>query len=57
MNFKTISISYKSLMGAKELSIRFNKTDRFINVYDGNRYLLLFDCWSYNDFIMGLHIL
>ena len=33
---------YKSLIGSKTLCIRFNKIDRFIRVYDGTRYLVLF---------------
>ena len=32
-----------TLMGAKPLPIRFNKIDGFIKIYDGIRYLVLFD--------------
>ena len=35
-------ISYKPLIGAKPLYIRFNKEDEFIRVYGGARYLVLF---------------
>ena len=35
-------ISYKFLIGAKPLRIRFHKVDGCIRVYDGNRYLALF---------------
>ena len=34
-------ISYKSLIDSKPSGIRFNKTDEFIGVYDGTRYLVL----------------
>ena len=37
------NISYKSLTDSKPLRIRFDKIDRFIRVYDGNRYLVLFE--------------
>ena len=30
-------ISYKTLIGAKPLSIRFDKKDGFIRVYDGSK--------------------
>ena len=33
---------YKSLISAKPLHISFNKVNRFIGVYDGTRYLVLF---------------
>ena len=36
-------ISYKPLIGAKPLHIRVNKIDGFIKIYDGTRYLVLFD--------------
>ena len=36
-------ISYKTLIGAKPLRIRFDKVDGFIRIYDGTRYLVLFD--------------
>ena len=32
-------ISYKIFVGAKPLSIRFDKVDRVIKIYDGTRYL------------------
>ena len=34
------TISYKNFIAAKR--IRFDKIDRFIRVYDGTRYLVLF---------------
>ena len=37
------NISYKRLTDSKPLRIRFDKIDRFIRVYDGNRYLVLFE--------------
>ena len=36
-------ISYKTLPGTKPLCIRFDKTDLFIKIHDGIRYLVLFD--------------
>ena len=32
-------VSYKSMLFPKLLRIRFNKTDIFIRIYDGTRYL------------------
>ena len=34
-------IFYKRLMDSKPVRIRFNKIDRFIRVYHGNKYLVL----------------
>ena len=36
-------ISYKVLIGVKLLHIRFNQVYGFIRVYDGKKYLVLFD--------------
>ena len=44
------NILHKTLMGAKRLHIRFDKTDGFMRVYDGSRYLVLFEAEKY-DFI------
>ena len=41
-NILFYDISYKTLIGAKPLCIRLDKVDRFIRVYDGTRYLVLF---------------
>ena len=41
-------ISYKTFVGEKPLSIRFNKVNGLIKIYNGIRYLELFD--SYNEF-------
>ena len=35
-------ISYKILIGAKPLHIRFDKIDEFVRIYVGTRYLALF---------------
>ena len=35
-----LDISYKILIGAKPLRIRFDKIDEFIKVYDETRYLV-----------------
>ena len=37
------NISYKTVIVAKPLRIRFNKVHEFIRVCDGTRYLVLFD--------------
>ena len=36
-------ISYKTSTGAKPLRIKFDEIDRIIKIYDGIRYLVLFD--------------
>ena len=43
------NISYKSLIDSKPLSIRFNKIDGFIRVYDGTRYLVLIGSEKYDS--------
>ena len=40
-------ISYRTLIGAKLLHIRFDKIDGFIRVYDERRYLVLFGLEKY----------
>ena len=35
-------ISYKTLIGAKPLCVRFDKVNEFIRVYDGIKYLVIF---------------
>ena len=35
--------SYKNLIGSNPLPIRFDKIDEFIWIYDGSKYLILFD--------------
>ena len=42
-NILVHNISYKTLIDAKPLCIRFDKTDGFIRVYDGTIYLVLFE--------------
>ena len=37
------------LIGSKPLRIRFDKTHRFIRIYDGNRYLTLFGSEKYGS--------
>ena len=41
-------ISYKTLIGPKSLRITFHKIDGFIRIYDGTRYLTLFDSENYD---------
>ena len=42
-NILVYNISYKTLIDAKPLPIRFDRIDIFIRVYDGTRYLVLFE--------------
>ena len=39
-NILVYNISYKTLIGAKLLNIRFDKVDGFIKIFDGTRYLV-----------------
>ena len=41
-------ISYKNLIGAKPLHIRFDEVHGFIRVYDGTRYLVIFGREKYD---------
>ena len=41
-NILVYDISYKTLIGAKPLRIRFNEVNGFIRIYDGTKYFLLF---------------
>ena len=41
-------ISYRTLIGAKPLRIRFDKIDGFTRVYNGTRYLVLFGLEIYD---------
>ena len=41
-NSLVYDISYKTLIDAKPLRLRFDKIDGFIRVYDGTKYLVLF---------------
>ena len=47
-NILVYDISYKTLIGAKPLRIRFDKVDGFIRIYDRTRYLVLFGTEKYN---------
>ena len=47
-NIFIYSISFKTLIGAKPLHIRFNKVDGFMRIYDRTRYLVLFDPGKYD---------
>ena len=47
-NILIYDISYKVLIGAKPLRVRFDKVDKFITVYDGAKYLVLFGSVKYN---------
>ena len=49
--------SYKTLIDAKSLRMRFNKVDGFIRVYDGTRYLVLFGLKNMISFTMELDTL
>ena len=41
-------VSYKTLIGAKPLSIIFNKVDGLIRDHDGTKHLVLFDPKQYD---------
>ena len=47
-NILVYDISYKTLVGAKLLRIRFEKINGFIRVYDQTRYLVLFGPEKYD---------
>ena len=47
-NILIFDISYKTLIGAKLLYIKFDKVDGFIKFYDGIRYLALFGPEKYD---------
>ena len=47
-NISVYNISYNILIDAKPFHKRFNKTDGFIRVYDGTRYLVLFGSEKYS---------
>ena len=53
-NFFAYNMSYKTLIDAKPLHIRFDKTDR---AYEGDRYLVLFKKENMTSFTKELHIL
>ena len=53
-NVLVYNISYKTLIGAKPLRIRFNKVHGFIRIYDGTRYLTLFGHGKYCAIFTGL---
>ena len=52
-NILIYDISCKTFMGAKPLRIRFDEIDRFIKIYDGIRYLVLFGPGGMMQFIIG----
>ena len=56
-NILIYDISYKTLIGAKSLRIRFDKIDRFIRIYDGTRYLTLFGSEKYDVIYNGIRYL
>ena len=39
---------YRTLIGTKQLHIKFDKIDGFIRVYNGTRYLVLFGSEKYD---------
>ena len=47
-NILIYDISYKTLIGPKPLQIRFDKTDVFITIYDGSKYLVLLGFEKYD---------
>ena len=47
-NIQIYNISYKTLIGAKELHNRLNKIDGFIRIHNRNTYLVLFGLEKYD---------
>ena len=47
-NILIYDISYKTLIGSKPLRIRFDEIDGIIRIYNGTRYLTLFDTKKYD---------
>ena len=47
-NTLTCNISYKTMIGANPVRIRFDKVDEFIRAYDGTRYLVSFASEKYD---------
>ena len=43
-NILIYDISYKTFMVAKPLRVRFDKISGFIKIYDGIKYLILYEC-------------
>ena len=56
-NILVYDISYKTLIGAKRLRIRFDKVDIFIRVYDGTKYLVLFRPEKYDAIFIRIRYL
>ena len=56
-NILLYNISYKTLIDAKPLRIRFNKIDGFVRVYDGTSYVVLFESKNMTPFTAGSDIL
>ena len=56
-NILIFNISYKTLIHAKPFRIRFDKVDRFIRVYNGTRYLVLFCPEKYNAILNKIRYL
>ena len=48
-NILVYNISYKNLIDSNSLCIRFDKIDRFIRIYDGTSYLILFGSEKYDS--------
>ena len=53
-NILVYNISYKTLINAKPLSIRFDKVKGFIRVYNGTRYLVLLGSEKYHVIYNGI---
>ena len=47
-NILVYDISYKTSTGAKPLRIRYDEIDGFINIHNGIRYLVLFECGCFD---------
>ena len=53
-NILIYDISYKTFIGPRPLRIRFGKTDGFIRIYDGSKYLVLLGSEKYDSIYNGI---
>ena len=56
-NILVYGISYKTLIGAKPLHVRFDKIDWFLRVYDESRYLVLLGPEKYDAILNRIRYL
>ena len=56
-NILIYDISHKTFLGAKPLCIRFDEIDRFIEIYNGIRYLVFWVIVSLMKFVIILNVI